>query len=221
LLERATLHAEKMSTSAKRPSRFVVVLKLPEYQVPRLLVHARGIVERMSGNPWFPSPRPTLAVIQAAIDDLSDAETNRLTRTKGTVEVRDEKRTVLVLRLQHLAAYVEAIASANAEQAASIIESAGMYLEKAGGRAPQVFAAEPGSHSGEVKLRAPRAGDRAAYEFQYSLDGGVARKSLPVTTKASGTVRAPKPGSTVHFRYRATVKGVTGDWSDPIAIIVG
>jgi hypothetical protein len=73
-----------------------------------------------------------------------------------------------------------------------------------------------------VDLVAPKAGDRAGYEFQYSLDGGMTWLSLPepFTTKASATVRGLKPGSTVHFRVRATVKGVTGDWSNSVAIIV-
>ncbi len=59
----------------------------------------------------------------------------------------------------------------------------------------------------------------AGYEYEYSLDGGVTWLPFPqpFTTKASATMRGQKPGSTVHFR---TLKGVTHDWSDPVAIIV-
>ena len=124
-------------------------------------------------------------------------------------------------RLQQLRAYVEAIATANLENAASIVESAGMYLKRTRGPARRVFSARPGRVSGEVDLVAPSAGDRAGYEFQYSLDGGVTWLGLPepFTNKASVTVRGLKRGSTVHFRYRSTKKGVTGDWSDTVAII--
>ena len=212
-----------MSTSAKPPSRFVVVLKLPEYEVPLLVTRARAIVERMTGNSWFPSPSPSLAVVQAAIDDLFEAETKTLTKVTGSATARNDKRTVLVSRLQQLRSHVEAIATANPEHAGSIVESAGMYQKKSGGRAPNVFTAKDGSVSGEVELSAPRVGNRPAYEFQYSLDGGGTWVSLPVSpirTKASATVKGLKPGSTVHFQYRVTVKDVAGDWSDPIAMIV-
>ena len=176
----------------------------------------------MTGNPWFPSPLPPLAVVQAAIDDLFHAHTATLTRQKGTVVARDEKRAVLKSRLEQLRAYVEAIATAHLESAASIVESAGMYLRAPGGPSRRVFTAKPGRVSGEVDLVAPNAGDRAGYEFQYSLDGGMTWSGLPepFTTKASATVRGLRRGSLVHFRVRATVKGITGNWSDSVAIIV-
>ena len=117
-----------------RPS-IVVVLKLDEDNVPRLVTRAKNIVQRMTRNPWFPSPSPP-------------------------------------------------------------VESADMYLKQLRGPLPQVFAAEPGSHSGEIDVTAPRAGDRAAYEFQYSLDGGETWLPFPqaVETKASATLPGMKPG---------------------------
>lgn len=176
----------------------------------------------MTGNSWFPAPVPTLAEVQAAIDALDEEETRTLTRVRDAVPARNEKRLVLVARLQHLAAYVQSIADANPEHAASIIESAGMYVKKRRGHGGRVFGAEPTGISGEARLTAPKAGDRAAYEFQYSLDGGKTWLGLPqpVTTSTTATVENLKRGSTVHFRYRATVKGVTGDWSDPVVMIV-
>lgn len=209
-----------MSHSAKTPSRFIVVLKLPEYEVPLLLVQARAIVERMTGNSWFPSPTPSLAVVQAAIDDLSEAETTTLTRLKGSAAARDEKRRALVVRLQHLASYVQVIADANPEHAASIIESAGMYVKDPGGRSANVFGVKPGDVPGEAKLTAPFAGDRAIYEFQFSVDGKATWIALEPEKKASATVRGLTRGTTVYFRYRVKVKDVAGDWSDPIAFIV-
>jgi len=71
-----------------------------------------------------------------------------------------------------------------------------------------------------VRVYTPKAGDRAAYELQYSLDGGVTWINLGTFNRASATIPNLKPGTTVHIRYRTIVKGVTSDWSDPIAIIV-
>jgi hypothetical protein len=127
----------------------------------------------------------------------------------------------LVSLLQRLAAYVEAIAIANPEHAAEIVESAGMYLKRAGGPRGRPFHAKQ-TRAGEIEVFAPRAGGSAAYEFQYSLDGGRTWLGTPqqITTRASVTISGLPPRSMVHLRYRATVKGVTGDWSQTIAIMV-
>jgi hypothetical protein len=123
--------------------------------------------------------------------------------------------------LDQLRVHVEAIANANPEHAVAIVASAGMYSKEKRGPAGRVFHAKQ-TKSTEVNLIAPSAGDRASYEFQYSLDGGVTWHALPqpTTTHAHATVKNLTPGTTVHFRYRATVKGLTGDWSDVIACIV-
>ena len=62
-----------MSASAKPPGRVLVALNLPDAKVPLLLSKARSIVQGMSESSWFPSPDPSLAEVQAAIDDLDAA----------------------------------------------------------------------------------------------------------------------------------------------------
>jgi hypothetical protein len=179
-----------MSYSAKPPPSFVVILKLPENHVPLLIVRARGIVQRMSKSHWFPSPTPPLAEVEVAIDDLSEAKARTLTRVVDSVSARNAKRAVLVALLQRLASYVQAIAKANPDHAAEIAEAADMYLKKTGGPRGRVFHAKPGRVSRQVDVFAPSAGPNAAYEFQYSLDGGLTWLGTPqpVTTKASVTI---------------------------------
>ncbi len=53
--------------------RLLVVLNLPR-SVPALLIVARVILERMTDNRALPSPVPTLAVLNQAIDDLQAAQ---------------------------------------------------------------------------------------------------------------------------------------------------
>jgi hypothetical protein len=214
--------ARIVSKVVKSQPTIVVVLKLSEDSVPLLVSRARFIVERVTNSPWFPSPSPPLPVVEAAIDDLDAAQVRTHTRAPDSVTARDAKRMVLMQRLEELRDYVWKIAIENLEHAAEIVESAGMYLKRLRGPEPQGFAAGPGDHSGEVHVTAPRHGDRAAYEFQHSLDGKQTWLGFPkaVETKASATLTGQKPGSTVYIRYRVTVKGVTSDWSDPISIIV-
>ncbi len=211
-----------MGRTANQGGVIQVVLKLPRYKVPLLVSQARGIVQRMTGNSWFPSPEPPLADVQAAVEDLAVAEAATVTRAAGSVEVRDDKRRALVVLLDYLRAYVESIANANREHARAIAESAGMYLKDKGGPSVPFFHAKRGKVSTEVDLVAPSAGDRASYEFQYSLDGGQTWLGLqePFTTKSTVTVPGLTPGTTVHFRYRTSVKGVLGNWSEVVSIIV-
>src|SRR5579859_3323486 len=124
-----------MNTTTKSAHRLTIALALPK-RVPALIVYAEGIVQRMTGNPSFPSPQPPLAAITAAINDLRAAETAALARTKGAVAARNEKRTVLLGALQQLRAHVQSLADADPANAASIIESAGVAGRPPAARAP-------------------------------------------------------------------------------------
>ena len=163
---------------------------------------------------------PSLARVSAAIDALAAAQTATRTRAAGTVAVRDEKRLALVSLLQHLCNCVQTAADASPENAASIIESAGMAVKRDRTQRARVFTAKPGRVSGSVDLEAPRAGHRAAYEWAYSEDAGVTWVMLPVTVQARTTVSGLRPGSRVWFRYRAVTKAGTGDWSEVVEIMV-
>jgi hypothetical protein len=211
-----------MSASVQVAPRILAVLKLPQRRVPLLLSIARSIVMRMTDNAWFPAPDPPLAEVQSAIDDLTQAATTAATRVLGSVPARDAKREVLVVRLGYLRDYVQAIANANLDHAVAIIESAGMSVKKVGRPPPPTHRLARGRVSGQVDIVVPSAADRAAYEHQYSLDGGKTWLPLPqpFTNETKVTVAGLPPGATVMFRYRASVKGVVGDWSDVLSIVV-
>lgn len=210
-----------MALSAKRPPKIVVILKLPEYETPLLIVRARGIIQRMSGNHWFPSPSPSLAEVEAATDALSDAETRTLTWVVDSVSERDAKRKALVALLQRLASYVQTVAIANPEHRAEIVESADMYLKKAGGPRGRPFKAKQ-TGPGQIKVVAPSAGFGAAYEFQYSLDGGKTWLSTkePIQTRADVTIDGLPPHTMVYLQYRLILKSVAQAWSQRIRIMV-
>jgi hypothetical protein len=196
-------------------------LKRPKNQVPKLISYARGIVAAMTGSPHFPSPDPPLATVEAAIDALASAEAATLTGLHESFPARDEKRQWLWLLLDQLRGYVQRIADADVDTAASKIESAGMFVKKAASLAPKVFGAAEGRVSGSVVLSAPRAKLRdAAYEWQMSLDGGKTWVSLPVTTRATTTVTGIAPGSKASFRYRTATKEGVGNWADLVTIVV-
>jgi hypothetical protein len=219
-LEAASLPLANMVTTTNNASRPMAVLKLPKNQVPFLITYARSILQAMTNNPAFSSPIPPVAALEAAIVALANAEAATLTGLKGTVAERDQKRMELKMLLEQLCSYVQATADADPDRGASIIESAGMAVKNKAGPAPRAFAAKRGPVSGSVLLIAPKAGNRAAYEWQDSTDGMKTWVSLPVTVQATTTVHGLSPGSTVYFRYRTVTKDGASDWSDPVSKIV-
>ncbi len=66
-----------MNRTTKSIRRPTITLGLPR-SVPALISYAQGIVTRMTGNPSFPAPVPTLAAVTAALADLQTAETAAL-----------------------------------------------------------------------------------------------------------------------------------------------
>jgi hypothetical protein len=205
-----------MATTANVQRRAIAELKLPEYEVPLLISYARSIVQRMTGNARFPAPLPSLATVQAAIEDLDVAQAATLTRAVGTVSVRDRKRQVLVILLQQLKAYVQSVADQDFETAAATIESSGMSVRKNLVLPPRIFDAKPGPTPGSVKLVTPAAARRAGYEWAHSIDGGKTWNGNTFTLQAKHIVTGLERGSLVMFRYRPITKRGPGNWSDPI-----
>ena len=208
-----------MVNTSKSTHRPTVALSLPK-KVPALIVYAQGIVEHLTGNPYFPTPAPTIAAIIAAIHDLQAAETAALARAKGSIAVRNDKRKALIGLLQQVRSYIQAIADADAANAVAVIQSAGVAVRKTPTRHARVFAAKPGRVSGVATVIATSAARRASYEWQYSTDGGKTWVPAPATLQAKTTVAGLVPGSTVEFKYRAVTKTGEGDWSQPVALTV-
>jgi hypothetical protein len=149
----------------------LVTLRVPR-KVAELILYANNIVQRMTNNPNFSSPSPTIAALTAAINDLHKAQTAALARVKGAAAARNDKRTALVSLLRALRGYVQTVADATPENGAAIIESAGLAVRKVNARAKRSFSAKPGHLSGSALVTAVTAGPRSSYEWQYSTDGG-------------------------------------------------
>jgi hypothetical protein len=120
--------------------------------------------------------------------------------------------------LQQLRGYVQVTADGDPQNANAIIESAGMTVRKQPSFPPRVFSAKPGPVSGEVKLVAPKAANRASYDWEYSTDAGVSWLAMPSTMKASTTLVGLTPGTSVTFKHRSVTKKGESDWSAPITL---
>jgi hypothetical protein len=77
--------------------------------------------------------------------------------------------------------------------------------------------------NGAVRLYGRRPVPRrsgAFYEWSMSSDGGKTWTPVSTTNTAKTQVLGLTVAATVSFRYRTTVKNVTSDWSQPIAVLV-
>jgi hypothetical protein len=209
-----------MTTSNKSIHRATISLNVP-VKIADVILYSNNIVQRLTNNPYFPTPTPTLAVLTAAVADLHDAETAALSRAKGAATVRNDKLTALVAQLQQLRGYVQGVADATPENGAAIIESAGLAVRKTPTHGKRPFAAKPGALSGTAIVTAVSAGARSSYEWQYSVDGGKTWVSAPATIQGKTTIGGLPVGTTVQFRYLpVTAKDGQGDWSQPISLLV-
>jgi hypothetical protein len=113
---------------------------------------------------------------------------------------------------------VQQIANLTPEQAASIIESAGMSVRKTGARSKPDLAVKSATQ-GAVHLVAKATKGNRAHEWQYSTDGKI-WTAAPPTTQAKTTVGNLPTGVLVYFRHRVVTKAGPGDWSATISMAV-
>ncbi len=202
-----------------RKNRVLVKLDLPT-NVGALLIYARRIVDAMTDNPWFPNPTPPLAKVTAAIAALSDAETARLSGTRGTATVRNEKQTALEKLLRLLEAHVQGVADDNEEHAPAIIESSAMSIRKESVAQKPPISVKPGKKKGTVVIRVRAAAKDAHYDWQWSADRGTTWNVAPSTKQADTVIEGLPSVVECLFRYRWVTRKTRSDWCEPVACVV-
>jgi hypothetical protein len=196
-----------------------IALKLPRV-IALLIVFVQHVVQAMTNNPWFASLAALVATTGTDLLALQVAQAKALTKAKGAAEARDDAKKVVLDDLRLLKSGVQTVVNQNPGQAATIIESAGLFQKKDTlPFKPNLQARMAPVSPGEVLVRA-RAVKRASYEWQYSLDGGKTWVAMGTTTVADTSVLGMTAGATVLFRFRTTVKKTTSDWSPTLSFNV-
>ncbi|HEX8796641.1 MAG TPA: hypothetical protein VF765_37075 [Polyangiaceae bacterium] len=180
----------------------------------------QAVLAAMTNNAYFPTPVPALALIAAALTALQSGEAQALSRLKGAVVARNDKKAALVALMQQLRSYIQTTADADPENSAAIIRSSGLPVKRIPVHKPRVFNVEPGAVSGSVEMVAATAARRASYVWGYSIDGGKTWIEVGPTLQAKTSVTALPVGTTVQFRYRAVTRTGAADWSQPISFLV-
>ena len=196
-----------------------IVLKLPKV-VALFIVFVQHVVQAMTNNPWFASLAALVTTTAADLAALQVAQAKALSRAKGAAEARDDAKQLVVNDLLLLKCGVQVAVNQNPGQAATIIESAGLFRKLVTlPSKPNLAAVMAPVNPGEVLVRA-KAVKRACYEWQYSLDHGASWLPMGSTTVANTSLLGMTVGAIVLFRFRTTVKKTTSDWSPTVSFRV-
>ena len=207
----------KQPTKPKNPR---VALKLPP-KIADFIIRGQNVHDQMTANAkTFPSPNPSMAVLQTQIDDLHTKETLAQTRASGAVAARDNSKLVLKTSLENERQYVESLCAADPGNALTIAQNAGMTLKVAPTRSKPPLAVKAGAVSGAVTIVAKATKGAKANHWQYSLDAGKTWIDLPPTTKAKTSIANLTPGTTVTVRARALTKVGLEDWGQDVTHLV-
>jgi hypothetical protein len=209
-----------MSTSKKVPIARVT-LALATFKPPELVAQARHFVNQMTGNPDFPNPRPTLATIAAQATALELAYGEAMTRARGSSDRMHAVRKTLSLSLHMLATQVRAIANVNPDNAAFIIQSAGMNMSKAISHTVADFDVRLGRNPQTIRI-SNKALKNAIYVYQMTTDP---KNQTGWSTIYTGMIAkfiqtGLSSGTRYYFRYAVILKGVQGSWSPVLSLMV-
>ena len=203
----------------KTAPRWIAVFAKPT-QVPVYINNCRLVVTMMTGNPYFPTPTPPLALVTTHIDTLDAHELLARKGGVGLFEQRDASLGVLQIDMRLVKAHVQSVADAHPHaEAESIIKSAGMGVGKKPTRTKATIAAKHGEIPGRVVLRAKALPGPVQYRWQMSTDQQT-WTDLEETFKAETTVDGLMPATVHYFRlWTVTRHGLSG-WSQVVSIVV-
>jgi hypothetical protein len=145
----------------------------------------------MTGNPNFPTPTPTLAALQAAIDDFATALSDAENGGSYDKAVKNQKRNALVDILHALGAYVLFTAS-NAADPLLVAKSSGFHVAKTA--TPTILGSikniqlSDGINSGELAISFNSVVGAKAFVYQYTDDATLSETSWRIEVGTSRKV---------------------------------
>jgi hypothetical protein len=188
-----------------------------------LEARASQILLAMTGNANFPTPSPTLTVLQTAISDFSIALSKAKAGSDYDKAVKNSKREALIVLIHSLSNYV--LFTANGDEL--VAKSSGFTIAKAPSSGPLVTAAtnqklEDGQNPGELKFSFDKVPGATGYIYGHTPDPITPSsiwKTLPGTTRKT-VFTGLESGERYWCRVMAIGKGGQGVYSEPISRVV-
>jgi hypothetical protein len=189
-----------------------------------LISKCTGIETKMSGNPLFPSPDPSIADLTTERKKLESLTTSANGGDREAIAKRNEQQKVVVSMLKRLGAYV----SMMADESETAILSSGFEVRKKRTiieslPQPKKLRATRASRQGVVQLRWKKVYHSHANIVEMTEDnpkeGSQVWVQVGVTTKCSYTIDTLEPGKYYWFRVQAFGTGRPSPHSMAIMIM--
>lgn len=198
--------------------KYLVKLAMAFLSIAQKLIKTRFVITRMTGNPYFPSPNPTLATIATAANNLEAAALKAKTGGPDDTAAMRRKEVALDLLMRQLASYIESVANQNATTAEEVILSSGLEVQHKGAYIRSPFKAATTRNPGEIKVQY-KAVPNSVFHFQMCTDLSKPDwKTISETTRSRILVTGLTPGMWYYFRVRVLSKNTPTDWSEIISV---
>lgn len=199
-----------------------ISLNIRRLPITEKVARARTIITSLTGNPNFPTPSPTLAVITSAIDDLETSAATVQTlkaQLKTEVSQQNDKEDFFDGIMSQLVGYVQSVAGDDETK----IHSAGMDTKSAKGSTtseptlPEALTPTAGDHDGEIDLSWDPVPKAKSYIIEVSIDPPTQTswQHAGVSPRSRFTVTNLTPGTRYWFRVAAVGTAGQSGWSDP------
>jgi hypothetical protein len=183
------------------------------------VAYAKLVAKSMRDNDYFPDPIPAQDDLDAHIKAAEAAQVAALTGELGKAAALRAALSALRGDLERLQLIVQHAANAHPTDGPAVVTTAGMSLKKNRGPSKADFAVKQRPRPGTVILVARAIARKAAYYWQYSLDG-VRWRSAEMTFESQTTHSGLTPATLYYFRFRTKKGKVLGDWSQVLSLLV-
>jgi hypothetical protein len=184
---------------------------------------AQNVSVCLTGNTTFPNLPVTLAILNALIATLVTAQALADKRGEGAATARNTARTHVETALLQNLAYVRAIiAQMPPADAQAALAGSGYLGKKASTYAKPDYSVDDGELSGTAEANVKAAGRHGSLQYchQSSLTGTAPWVDYPPTLDTKFLMTGFPVGTVVSFRYRILKKGVYGNWSQILTLLV-
>ncbi len=200
-----------------------VNLGFNKLNIPEKIQKARTIINLMTANTYFDTPKPPLADITEAVNALETTYDDAQDGGVSKKALMRSKEDVLDVMMSKLSAYIQDVSEGDE----IIIQSSGMGIKSKATAAqlpetPMGLQALPRSNSGEAVLKWRPVKNAKTYLVEFTTQPGEPASWVILTagTKAKLTATGLPSHTTIWFRVAAVGSKGLSQWSDPAKTIV-
>ena len=191
------------------------------YSRAQKVIFSRNVIDKLTGNPYFPALGVSLETAKTAVDALESSILDAKDGSHTAISAMHDNEAVVDKIFHSLAADVNKIADGDD----TLILSSGFHLSHQPVKTPKpVLAVNDGENSGDVKLTAKAVDNAKAYIWQYAKETEPADDSgwttAGVTTRATNELSNLVVASRYYFRMAAVTPDNTSDFCSPVTKII-